>query len=98
MGPLVQNMLTAKMGGLTLIYLSIGLTISSRPLLLILDGHKTHYQLHVCQEAKKCFCLPHSPPRPFKTEWNKATHMFQSKNPGVQITKYNFPKLLKKAW
>ena len=33
--------------------------VSSRPLL---DGHKTHYQPHVCQEAKKCeviiFCLP----------------------------------------
>ena len=33
-----------------------------RPLLLILDGHKTHYQPHVCQEAKKrkviIFCLP----------------------------------------
>ena len=24
--------------------------------------------------------------------------MFQSKNPGVQITKYNFPRLLKEAW
>ena len=24
--------------------------------------------------------------------------MFQSKNPGVQITKYNFLRLLKEAW
>ena len=36
--------------------------VSSRPLLLILDGHKRHYQPHVCQEAKKhkviIFCLP----------------------------------------
>ena len=24
--------------------------------------------------------------------------MFQSKNPGVQITKYNFPRLLKEPW
>ena len=24
--------------------------------------------------------------------------MLQSKNPGVQITKYNFPRLLKEAW
>ena len=36
--------------------------VSSRPLLLILDGHKTHYQPHICQEAKKrkviIFCLP----------------------------------------
>ena len=36
--------------------------------------------------------------KPLKTEWNKATHIFQSKNPGVQITKYNFPRLLKEAW
>ena len=87
--------------------------VSSRPLLLILDGHKTYYQPHICQEAKKrkviIFCLPpHSTHvsqpldtcvfKPLKTEWNKATHMFQSKNPGVQITKYNFPRLLKEAW
>ena len=86
--------------------------VSSRPLLLILDGHKTYYQPHVCQEAKKSeviiFCLPPSTHvsqrlgmcvfKPLKTEWNKATHMFQSKNPGVQITKYNFSRLLKEAW
>ena len=36
--------------------------------------------------------------KPLKTEWHKATHMFQSKNPGVQIIKYNFPRLLKEAW
>ena len=87
--------------------------VSSRPLLLILDGHKTYYQPKVCQEAKKrkviIFCLPpHSTHvsqpldtcvfKPLKTEWNKATHTFQSRNPGVQITKYNFPRLLKEAW
>ena len=87
--------------------------VSSRPLLLILDGHKTHYQLHVCQEARKqeviIFCLPpHSTHvsqpldtcvfKPLKTEWNKAMHILQSKNPGAQITKYNFPRLLKEAW
>jgi len=36
--------------------------VSSRPLLLILDGHKTHYQPSVCQYAKEkgviMFCLP----------------------------------------
>ena len=87
--------------------------VSSRPLLQILDGHKTYYQPKVCQEAKKrkviIFCLPpHSTHvsqpldtcvfKPLKTEWNKATHTFQSRNPGVQITKYNFPRLLKEAW
>ena len=86
--------------------------VSSRPLLLILDGHKTHYQPHVCQEAKmqsdNLLSSPHSMHvsqpldtcvfKPLKTEWNKATHMFQSKNPRVQITKYNFPRLLEEAW
>ena len=85
--------------------------VSSRPLLLILDGHKTYYQPHICQEAKKSeviiFCLPPSTHvsqhlgmcmfKPLKTEWNKTTHMFQSKNPGVQITKYNFSRVLKEA-
>ena len=28
---------------------------------------------------------------------NLSSYMFQSKNPGVQITKYNFPRLLKEA-
>ena len=36
--------------------------------------------------------------KPLKTEWNKATHTFQSRNPGVQIPKYNFPRLLEEAW
>ena len=38
--------------------------VSSRPLLLILDGHKTYYQPYICQEARKSeviiFCLPPS--------------------------------------
>ena len=86
--------------------------VSSRPLLLILDGHNTYYQPYICQEARKSeviiSCLPPSTLvsqpldtcvfKPLKTEWNKATHTFQSKNPGVHITKYNFSRLLKEAW
>ena len=55
---------------------------------LLSSPHSTH----VSQPLDMCVF------KPLKTEWNKATHMFQSKNPGVQITKYNFPRLLKEAW
>ncbi|XP_065915821.1 uncharacterized protein [Dysidea avara] len=87
--------------------------VSNRPLLLILDGHKTHYNLEVCEYAKEqgviMFCLPpHSTHvsqpldtcvfKPLKSEWNKVAHNFQAKNPGARISKYNFPSLLKEAW
>lgn len=87
--------------------------VSRRPLLLILYGHKTDYQPSICQYAKDhdviMFCLtPHSTHmsqpldtcvfKPLKTQWNKAVHTFQTKNLGVQITKYNFPFLLNEAW
>ena len=46
------------------------------------------HSTHVSQPLDTCVF------KPLKTEWNKATHMLQLKNPGVQITKYNFPRLL----
>ena len=55
---------------------------------LLSSPHSTH----VSQPLDTCMF------KPLKTEWNKATHMFQSKNPRVQITKYNFPRILKEAW
>ena len=87
--------------------------VSSRPLLLILDGHKTYYQPKLCEDAKAnnviVLRLPpysthESQPldtfvfNTLKTEWDKATQTFQSRNLWVQVTKYNFPKLLKEAW
>ena len=84
------------------------LAVSSRPLLLILDGH---YQPSTVQLAKDnqiiMFCLPpHSTHasqpldtavfNPLKRNWNDAVHVFLSQNPG-KVTKYNFPVLLKEA-
>ena len=43
---------------------------------------------HVSQPLDTCVF------KPLKTEWNKVS----IKNTGVQITKYNFPRLLKEAW
>ena len=89
------------------------LAVSSRPLLLILDGHSTHYQPSTVQFAKDnqiiMFCLPpHSTHasqpldtavfNPLKRNWNDAVHAFLSQNPGKVVTKYNFPVLLREAW
>ena len=57
-------------------------------MLFCLPPHSTH----VSQPLDTCVF------KPLKTEWNKALHMFQSRNLGIQITKCNFPVLLKEAW
>ena len=64
-------------------------------MLYLLDGHKTHYKSHVCQEAKKCEVIIPPILRMHPSPWiracsshqkqsGKATHMFQSKNPGYK--------------
>ena len=87
--------------------------VGSRPLLLILDGHSTHYQPALIKYAKEnqviLLCLaPHttheSQPldasvfKPLKQNWNDACHKFMEQNPGKVITKYNFSPLLNEAW
>ena len=87
--------------------------VSRRPLLLILDGHSTHYQPATVQYAKDngvvMLCLPpHSSHvsqpldvsvfSPLKKHWNDAIHKFLSQNPGRVVTKYSFSPLLKEAW
>ena len=87
--------------------------VSRRPLLLILDGHSTHYQPATVQYAKDngvvMLCLPpHSSHvsqpldtsvfNPLKRNWNDAVHKFLAKNPGRVVTKYSFSPLLKEAW
>lgn len=87
--------------------------VSRRQLLLILDGHSTHYQPAKVQYAKDhdviMFCLPtHSSHvsqpldtavfKPLKRNWNDAVHRFLSKYPGKVVTKYSFSPLLKEAW
>ena len=89
------------------------LAVSSRPLLLIFDGHSTHCQPSTVHYAKDnkiiMFCLPpHSTHasqpldtavfNPLKRNWNDAVHAFLSQNPGKVVTKYTFPPILKEAW
>ena len=85
----------------------------SRPLLLLMDGHSTHY----CPEAirvaaKEKVILYTLPPNtthltqpldkgnfgPLKVAWNKVCHNFCSIHPGRVITRYDFSELFAKAW
>ena len=87
--------------------------VGGRPLLLILDGHSTHYQPEVIKYARShkviLFCLPphtthESQPldasvfKSLKLHWHEACHRFVEKNPGKSVTKYHFSKLLNEAW
>jgi len=84
-----------------------------RPLLLLLDGHSSHFELSSIELAREkgvtILCLPphtthESQPLdsavfgPLKKHWTQECHDFQQKNPGAVITKYNFSKLFSKAW
>lgn len=87
--------------------------VSRRPLLLILDGHSTHYQPATVQYAKDneiiMLCLPpHSSHatqpldtavfNPLKRNWSEAVHKYLAENPGKVVTKYSFSPLLKETW
>jgi len=84
-----------------------------RPLLLLLDGHSSHFELSSIEMAREkgiiILCLPphtthESQPLdsavfgPLKKHWTNECHDFQQNHPGEVITKYNFSKLFSKAW
>ena len=54
---------------------------SVRPLLLLMDGHSSHYCPSVIREAAKMFFV---------------CHLFYSKNPGRVITRYDFHHCLQR--
>ena len=87
--------------------------VAARPLLLLLDGHSTHYQLDVITKAKKndvlVLCLPPHTTHatqpldcgvfsPLKAQWSATCHDFIQKHPGKAISKFNFNKLFSQAW
>ena len=87
--------------------------VSSRPLLLILDGHTSHYTLDLVQSALEhgvvLFLLPphttaDSQPLdiscfgPLKTYWVEACREYMFANVGRVITKFQFSQLFAKAW
>ena len=84
-----------------------------RPVLLLLDGHSSHYQPSVIRKAANngvvVFCLPPhtthiSQPldktcfSPLKAAWHQECHLYMVNNPGKLINRYNFNQLFSRAW
>lgn len=87
--------------------------VSARPLLLLLDGHSSHYRPDTIQYAREqdiiLFCLPPhttqecqpldvSVYRPLKMHWTDVCQEFMQQNLGRTVTKFDFSGLLSKAW
>ena len=85
----------------------------TRPVLLLLDGHSSHYSPCSIRTAANeqiiIFALPPhtthlSQPldrgcfAPLKVAWRDVCHQYMADNPGKVVTRYNFSKLLSKAW
>ncbi len=79
--------------------------VPGRPIILLLDGHSSHYEPVSIEIAQKeniiLFCLPphtshESQPLDcsvfgsLKRHWSDSCHYHQQTNPGVVINKYNF--------
>ena len=88
-------------------------TVPGRPLLLLVDGHSSHYDPDSIKFAKNhsviIFCLPpHTTHEaqpldvslfgPLKKHWSLECHNFIQSSPGKVITRYNFSQLFAKAW
>ena len=87
--------------------------VPGRPLLLLLDGHSTHFQPDVIRFAREqniiMLCLPphtthESQPldcgvfKPLKSKWTEICHCYFQKHPGKVITRFNFNMLFSQAW
>ena len=87
--------------------------VPARPLLLLLDGHSSHFKLSSIQLAEKegviILCLPphtthESQPLdcgvfgPLKKQWTQVCHDFQQANKGAVISKYVFSRLFSQDW
>ena len=84
-----------------------------RPVLLLMDGHKSHYNPETIRLAATAeiilFTLPPNTTHlsqpldrscfgPLKTAWRQACHRFMSCNPGMVVTKHSFSPLFHEAW
>ena len=87
--------------------------VQGRPLLLLLDGHSSHFEPETIKFAKEnsiiIFCLPpHTTHEaqpldcslfgPLKHHWRSACHEFYQSSPGKVVSKFNFMELFSKAW
>ena len=86
---------------------------SGRPLLLLMDGHSSHYNLEAVTMARNngviLFTLvPHTTHEmqpldtavyaPLKAHWQDVCHCYLQSHPGKVITKYQFSQLFSEAW
>ena len=87
--------------------------VSAHPLLLLLDGHSSHYRPDSIEFAREediiLFCRPPhttqecqpldvSVYRLLKIHWPEVCHEFLQENPGRVVTKFDFSELFSKAW
>ena len=85
----------------------------ARPVLLLLDGHSSHYEPETIRYAASqdvvVLCLPPhtthvSQPldvsffKPLKSYWSEVCHRYMQDNPGRVVTKYQFSSLFSSAW
>ena len=85
----------------------------TRPLILLLDGHSSHYSPATIKLAAEnqviVFVLPPNTTHiaqpldrgcfsPLKSAWRKYCHEFRANNPGRVITRYEFNQIFSKAW
>ena len=86
---------------------------ASRPLVLILDGHSSHFNPATLRRAAEediiMFCLPpHTSHKtqpldkgcfgPLKVIWREECHTYLKKNSGKVITRFQFSEIFGKAW
>ena len=85
---------------------------SARPLLLLLDGHSSHYNPafinRAAEEKVIVFCFPPYSTHitqaldkifgPLKTHWNEECQDYMTKNPGKIVTQFDFNQVFSKAW
>ena len=85
----------------------------SRPLILLLNGHSSHYCPSTIRLAAEngiiLFALPPHTTHitqpldkgcfaPLKVVWRQVCHDFCSKNPGRTVSHYDFSRLFSKTW
>ena len=86
---------------------------TARPVLLMLDGHSSHYCPDTIRLAAKhqviLFALPPNTTHisqpldkgcfsPLKEAWKQVCHNFLTANPGMVVTRYQFSRLFSQAW
>ena len=84
-----------------------------RPLLLLMDGHSTHYCPEVVKEAAAqdvvVFVLPPNTTHctqpldkdafsALKTAWRDTCHQFMCANPGRAVSRFDFARIFANAW